>query len=238
MRTGFLIGITVVGAGFLALTAAGREVEEGKANGAMGSRKQRFWSRLETISELDNTQRYFLTLVAQRESKYNPAAHNGSADERDAARRGLENNPSIRQRAIACGVAPEALMTGSWGLFQRLAPFWADDMVDIFGTQGACPYLDPSREVSNMNLQIVDAIKVARTLQQYSGFKAFPTAGNLRLGWASPGFMGYMSVHADRLQRYRDDAEAASLPSSLVDGPIREFSNDYKGIYARLGGAG
>jgi len=238
MRTGLLIGLTVAGAGFLALAAAGREVEGGKANGAVATRKQRFWSRIETIAELDNTQRYFLTLVAYRESKFNPAAHNGSVTERAAAAQGLANSPSIRGKAQACGVAMKALSTGSWGLFQRLAPFWADDMFDIFGVQGAYPYVDPSREVSNMNLQIVSAIKVAHTLQQYSGWKAYPTAGNLRLGWASPDFMGYISAHADRLQRYREDADAADLPSSLVDGTIREFPTDYRGIYTRLGGAG
>ena len=237
MRTGILIGVAVAGAGLLALTAAGREIEDEREDGAVTTRKQRFWTRLESIGELDNTQRYFLTLVAQRESRYNPAAHNGSASERDAARRGLENNPSLRQRALACGVSAEALSSGSWGLFQRLAPFWADDMFDIFGA-GACPFVDPSRQAANMNLQIVSAIKVARTLQQYSGWKAYPTAGNLRLGWAAPTLMGYISDNAERLQRYRDDATAAGLPASLVDGPIREFPNDYRGIYVRLGGAG
>lgn len=237
MRTGLVIGAAVVTVGYLAISAAGREVEDAKENGAMQSKKQRFWSRLETISELDDTQRYYLTLVAQRESKYNPAAHNGTPSERDAARRGLDNNPSIGQKAAACGVAREALTTGSWGLFQRLAPFWADDMFDIFGAT-ACPYVDPSRETSNMNLQIVDAIKVARTLQSYSSWKAYPTAGNLRLGWAAPSLMGYISQNAERLQRYRDDARAAGLPTTLVDGTINIFPNDYRGIYARLGGAG
>lgn len=238
MRTGLLIGAAVAGAGFLALAAAGREVEDAKENGAMATKKQRFWARVESIPELDDTQRYYLTLVAQRESKYNPAAHNGSASERDAARRGLENNPSIRQRALNCGVNPAALESGSWGLFQRLAPFWAADMFDIFGTSGACPYVDPSRETTNMNLQIVDAIKVARTLQGYSSWKAYPTVGNLRLGWAAPALMGYIADNAERLDRYRDDARAARLPASLVDSTIRLFPDDYKGIYSRLGGPG
>lgn len=210
----------------------------------MVTRKQRFWSRLESISELDTTQRYFLTMVAQRESKYNPAAHNGRASERLAASKALENNVGILELALTCGVNAERLRSGSWGLFQRLAPYWADDMRDIFGAS-SCSLIDPSQQVKNINLQIVDAIRVAHRLQQYPGWKAYPTAGNLRLGWLSFGLMGYISENEERLQRYREDAFAAKIkgetgkyPSPLVDGTIREFPTDYKGIYTRLGGAG
>lgn len=237
MRTAFLIGVAVAGAGFLALTASARGAEEEKENGNVQTRKQRVWSRLETIAELDNTQRYYLTLVMQRESKYNPAAHNGSVGERDAARRAYDDSPSIQQLAQSCGVSRAAMTSGSWGLFQRLAPYWANDMREIFGND-ACPLVDPTQQTSNINLQIVDAIKVAHTLQQYSSWKAYPTAGNLRLGWAAPALMGYISDNAKRLQNYRDDAAKAKLPATLVDGTIREFPDDFRGIYGRLGGAG
>lgn len=204
----------------------------------MATRKQRFWSRLETISELDNTQRYFLTLVAQRESNYNPAAHNGGITERARALDGFNKNASLSAKVQGCGLSPVSLASGSWGLFQRLAPYWADDMFDIFGQSGACPYIDPSRETSNMNLQIVSAIKNARALQQRAGWKAYPTVGNLRLGWWSPSQMGYISNNAERIEKYRADARKASLPDGIVDQTVREFPNDYKGIYQRLGGPG
>lgn len=238
MKTGLIIGLAAVGVGFLALTSVARADEAEEETGTMATRKQRFWRRLETISELDNTQRYFLTLVAQRESNYNPAAHNGSITERARALEGFNKNASLSAKVQGCGFSPASLASGSWGLFQRLAPYWVDDMFDIFGTGVACTYVDQSREVSNMNLQIVSAIKSARALQQRNGWKAYPTVGNLRLGWWSPTQMGYISKHAERIERYRADARKASLPEGIVDATIREFPNDYKGIYDRLGGAG
>lgn len=198
------------------------------------SNKMRLWSKLESIVELNNTQRYFLTLVAKGEGNYNPAAHNGSQSERDASSRATDNSPSIVANALACGVPTNNLRTGSWGTFQRLAPYLSGDAFTIFANGNPCPFADPTRAPQNLNYQIVSAIKVAHVLQGFNGWQAFPTVGNLRLGWAAPSLMGFISANADRLEKYRRHARAASLPDGIVDAKITEFPGNFAEIYERL----
>jgi hypothetical protein len=195
------------------------------------------WRKLESIGSLTNTQRYFLMLTAYGEGGYKPTAHNGSDGERNAARRALENNPAIASFASGCGIPLDNLRSGSWGTFQRLAPYWTSDMREIFGG-GACVFADPTRAPNDLDLQIVDAIHIARSLQGYTGWKAYPTVGNLRLGWANPSFMGYISDHADRLAKYAAHAEKVNLPDGVVDWTIERFPDNAAQIYAQLRGAG
>lgn len=218
----------------LAKASSGSSVPDVEPDGDGSTNKMRLWLKLESIRELDDTQRYFLILTAKGEGNYNPAAHNGSASERDASSRATDNAPSIVANAQACGVPVDNLRTGSWGTFQRLAPYLSGDAFTIFATGNPCPFADPTRAPQNLNFQIVSAIKVAHVLQGFQGWRAFPTVGNLRLGWAAPALMGFITANADRLEKYRRHARAASLPDGIVDAQIREFPSNFAEIYERL----
>ncbi len=198
----------------------------------MGVRKTRIWNKLVSIGELDNNQRLFLMLWAYGEGGYSPFAHNDSASERAASSQAADNNPTLVARAIACGIDDAKLRTGSWGTFQRLAPYVASDAFEIFG-QAGCPFADPTRLPTNLNLQIAGAIETARDLQGYQGWIAYPTAGNLRLGTGSPARMGYISDNADRLDKYRKHAAAQGL-GGIVDAQLARFPSNVAAIYERL----
>lgn len=228
------LGVALAGAVLLtAATASAGSPELGNTDDTpMGVRKTRLWNKLVSISELDNTQRMFLMLWAYGEGGYSPYAHNDSASERAASSQAADNNPTIVQRAIACGIADAKLRTGSWGTFQRLAPFVAGDAFEIFGAAG-CPFADPTRLPMNLNLQIAGAIETARDLQGYQGFIAYPTAGNLRLGTGSPARMGYITENKDRLDKYRAHASVQGL-GGIVDAQIARFPGNVAEIYERL----
>lgn len=224
------IGIVVGVLASSALASGNRSPAKGG-----GVHKVTIWRMLESLQNLTPTQRYFLMLVAYGEGGYRPSAHNGSDGERDAARRALERNPSIAERANLCGIPLDNLRSGSWGTFQRLAPYWASDMFEIFGGAG-CPFADPTQHTDNLALQIADAIHLARSLQGYSGWRAAPTVGNLRLGWANPSFMGYLSKHADRIDKYKRHAASQRFPPGIVDAQISLFPANAAGIYQQLQG--
>lgn len=237
--------LTKILVGFGGLLALGKIIEStatasvddeandntGGGGGSM-SNKMRLWKKLELL-QLDDRQRYFLMLVAYGESKFSPAAHNNTASEREASARGAQNNPELVQRAIACGIAADKLRTGSWGMFQRLAPFLSGDAFEIFGPGPmACQNADPTNTTDDF--QIASALETAGDLQGYNGWKAAPTVGNLRLGWAAPALMGYMTKNAARLKKYRRHAAEAKLPAGIVDAPLNPFPRNVAQMYAHL----
>lgn len=230
--------IALAAGGLVVLAAATATASPGfDAGGDMSSNKKRMWAKLEAISELTETQRYFLMLVAKGEGNFNPGAHNGSASERAASAAAADNNPETVQRVQACGIDPARLRTGSWTTFQFLAPYISRHVFEIFGGAG-CMFADPTAVPGNLNLQIVLAIEHARRLQNYTGWTAYPTVGNLRLGWASPGFMGYISKHRDRLDKYRSHARNTGLPNGIVDAQISRFPDNPGEIYEALRATG
>lgn len=203
----------------------------------MASNKVLLWNDLLRIPELDDTQRYFLMLTAAGESGYSPRAHNDSPGERAAAQKALDDDARIVELANDCGVPLSVLADGSSGMFGRLRPYYAWDAVEIFGRTAACPFANPS--VINRHFQICSAIETARDLQGYTGWKVNAqtrTVGNLRLGFASPGFMGYLTKHADRLDKYRELAAKEKFPPGIVDAPIAVFPSNVAAIYQRLAG--
>lgn len=203
------------------------------------SDKQRIWAKLESIPEFVPVQRYALMLIARREGGYSPGAHNGSPGERAASANAAANSPQIVQRAAQCGVPLAALETGSWGTFQLLAPYFTGTVFEVFGGAG-CQFADPTRAPLDLNLQIALAIEHARDLQGYPGFNAWPTVGNLYLGWGSPGRMGAdaPTKWADRLKIYKDVAAKEKFPPGIVNATLPRFPTNPAQIYERLRASG
>lgn len=194
------------------------------------SNRQRVWAKLRSLPQLTDTQRYFVMLTAYGEGDYSPGAHNQRPKERAAARRAVENSPTLVQRAMACGVSKPVLEDGSWGMFQRLGPYLSGDAFEIFGnTQDACYFADPRRR--DMDFQILSAIETAHDLGGYDAFLAKPTVGNLRLGWAAPTLMGYITKNSAKLAKYRAQAEHERLPPGLVDMQIGRFPKATPAMY-------
>ncbi len=198
-----------------------------KGNGGL------LWAKLQSIDELDTTQRHFMLLTAYGESggKFNPRAHNDSASEREASRKAYDKNPSLASKLDAC--APRAKwIDGSVGLFQRLLPYYGDDTIDIFGK---CL---PPETAFDMDYAIASALKNARVLQQRPSFADKPTVGTLRLGWWGPGKMDEPQDKA-HLAKYRKHAAALAsygVPSDLVDRKLSMFPpiSAVRGIFERL----
>lgn len=205
----------------------------GGVSGQPSAHKLRLWNKLRSIVELDDDQRGFFMVCAGGETgqKYRPTAHNGSASERLAAARAADNNHKLVARAVACGVPADALRTGSWGVFQRLAPFLSGDAFEIFGDAG-CGLADP--RTTSLDFQIASALETAGDLQGYGAWKAYPTVGNLRLGWAAPALMGYIAANQDRINRYRRQATETGYPASFVDRPLKPMPRNVADIYRRL----
>jgi hypothetical protein len=239
-----LLGLAVVGGIVLfarpaaAKGSAQPDVEPPKEPGQDGggmSNKQRTWAMIMAVPGLDETQREFLFLTAYGESggHFNPAAHNDSESERAAAAKGV--TPTLASWASKCGVPLEHLQSGSWGVFQRLAPYFAHDVIQIFG-ENACELADPTKSGHNLALQIVSAVRYAHALQQYDAWQAYPTVGNLRLGWWGVAKLGYLSANKDHVDKYRRHAEDLHLTggADFIDRQIAVFPPATQAMYAQL----
>lgn len=234
----------LLGAAALALAVSSRAVsgqpnDDDESGGDVASRKQMLYWRTRQIAELTELQRMFLMLTAFGEGGYSTAAHNGSVAESAASKKAAENNPSIVAWAASCGVPPEALHTGSWSMFQLLAPYYTGTVREVFGDAG-CPFADPRKAPGKLDLQIVVAIEHARDLQGYAGWQSVPTVGNLRLGWANPGFMGKLDEQRDRIDKYKAHAQRV-VPSwtqaeaaSFIASTLTRFPTNPAEIFQRL----
>ncbi len=241
------LGIAVVGSIVLfARPAAAKDgtqpdVEPPKEPGQDGdgggmSKKLQVWAMISAVPGIDETQREFLFLVAYGESggHFNFGAHNGSESERAAAAAGV--TPNLASWASKCGIPIDHLQSGSWGVFQRLAPYFAHDVIEVFGP-GACKLADPTNSTHNLAIQVVSAIHYAHTLQtKYHAWQVFPTVGNLRLGWWGPSKLGYLSQNQDHVDKYRRHAEELHLSggASFIDKEIEVFPPATAALYAHL----
>lgn len=202
-------------------------------SGGSLSRRQVMWGKLELLP-ITNTQRFFMMLTAYGEGRYSPSAHNTSTGERSAAKRAVENlSDEKRARILNCGVPASVIEDGSWGTFQQLGPYFSNNILDIFGTDElGCALADP--RYPDLDSQIISAMYVAYRLGGYDSWKAFPTVGNLRLGWASPSLMGYITKEKARLDKYRKQAEDDGLPIGLVDMQMGRFPKPTPDMYFTL----
>lgn len=218
-------------AGLLAASRRTSPINPANEGGSM-TRKQKVWRKLGFLP-LTNVQRYFAMLVAYGEGRYNPRAHNTSASERAAARRAVQNNAAAVARVEACGVPRSVLEDGSWGIAQRLGPYLSIDAFEIFGDGAqACALADPRS--FDLDFQICSLIETAHDLGGYQGFKAWPTVGNLRLGFASPELMGYLQKEKARIAKYKAQASHEKFPAGIVDATITRFPKATPQFYATL----
>lgn len=223
--------IAAAGLGLLAATRTSSAIEPANEGGTM-TRKQKVWRKLGFLP-LTNEQRYFAMLVAYGEGNYNPRAHNTKPSERAAARRAVENNPAAVARVVACGVPRAVLEDGSWGIAQRLGPYLAIDAFEVFGDGAqACALADP--RLFDLDFQIVSLIETAHDLGGYDGFKAHQTVGNLRLGFAAPALMGYLTDNAKKIAKYKSQAAHEKFPAGIVDAAITRFPKATPAMYATL----
>lgn len=161
-----------------------------------GSPKVRLWKQLEALP-LDANQRLFLMLVAKGESNFVPSAFNDSAGEAAAAGRAYDR---IADRLAACGRPRSAYATGSGGRFGRLVPYFANDLRTLV------PCINPTSIGDGVH-DLMSAIINARALQQYSSWRG--TAGSLRAGWATPGWMD--APPPDKLAKWQRHAVEEDL---------------------------
>ena len=229
-------GALALGA-FASSRASAAEVEEDETtddNGGGGmSRRQTMWRKLVALP-LTNTQRYFFQLTAYGEGNFNPGAHNKSASERAAARKATANNASlVDYLTTTCGIPLSVLEDGSWGTFQQLGPYFSNAMLEVFGRNAqGCTMADPRRR--DVNAQIIGAMYVAWRLGGYDAWQAKPTVGNLRLGWAAPSLMGYLTKNAARLKKYRVHAEHENLPAGIIDAVMGRVPRPTPAMYGLL----
>jgi hypothetical protein len=236
MNRGMKFALVAVGLGLFGAAASKLEDDDDEPeDDGMTNAKERVYWRLRQVPQLTEDQRLYLMLTAYGEGNYRLTAHNGSASERAASAAAAANNPTIVQRALNCGVPLANLQTGSWTMFQLLAPYVSGTAHEIFGA-GFCPFADPLKVTGNLDLQLVIGMEHAHDLQGYAGWKAYRTVGNLRLGWANPGFMGYLSDHADRIERYRDHAAAVGIGRAFIDRTLPVFPDNLAQVYAELQG--
>lgn len=229
----------LVGGGVVLAAVAGASGAGGGGalyqGGDMSEGRERFLWELELIPELSPVQRAWadITVAGETQRRYNVNAHNGTPGEVAASVNAV--TPAILAWARSCGVSEDDLKTGSWGRYQRLAPYLSWDAKEIWGANG-CGLANPTR--TRGAFQHVSAFETAHDLQQYKGFQAVPTLGNLRLGWWGPGAMGYLSKNAKRLDKYRATAVGLGYPPSIIEAEIGPFPRNLQAIYARLVAAG
>lgn len=210
--------------------------------------KVELWTMLESLPQLDDTQRKFLILVARGESGWDPLVGLGDPElfpagtkpnrkastalqegEARAARKAYQRHADV---FAACGVGHDeaAYGFGSGGWFGMLP---ANGLWQLRDTPFRCwppsAVFDPARAITI-------AIAFARGLQGWDGYQANRTVGNLRAGWGLPTSMG-TSIDPDRIAKYRRHATESGLPASFVDLELARYPGDYVGIYQTLASA-
>jgi hypothetical protein len=158
-------------------------------------------------ADLPDDLRRFLIVVARRESRFVPTAHNlGDASGSRVA----------YDRMIAQGwpLDPSVREFGSGGWFGMLptTAFVAG------GRQGPL-VRKPAESVYDPRVSIVAAVALAKRLTEQNAWALDPTWTTMRLGWASLGTMADpMGSHAQEvLRRFKADAEAEGFPQLMVE---------------------
>ena len=97
----------------------------------MATNKQRLYAQLRALPMLTEDQRLAMMLIAKGESNYSPRAWNRKASEVEASERAYQNLLDQGRLDPACAWTREQLAVGSVGRFQRLGPYFANDLREL-----------------------------------------------------------------------------------------------------------
>lgn len=206
------LGIGAIAAVAGTSTDAGASPSGGSSggDGNMASNALVLWSQLRAVRSLTENQRLFLMLVAKGESNYSPTAWNKTPSESAAAGRAYDRLLEQDRLSAACSYTREELAIGSVGRFQRLAPYFVNDLRNVK------PCADPQLDGRDGFWDIVSAIATAAALSRNGSWNG--RVSGLRGGWGTLAWLG--GPPADKVAKWRGHARAAKLMGEGRDGGL------------------
>jgi hypothetical protein len=219
--------LAVAGVALLAFGGGAHAVTP--TNGGNVTNKKRLYDQLRALPMLDEDQRLFLMLVAHGESGYSPTAHNDSASESAASGKAFDRLVEQGRINPACGYTRAQVSIGSVGRFQRLAPYFINDLRDV------APCIDPMAGLDGIH-DIVSAIQNAAALSRNPNWNG--RASGLRGGWGTLSWID--GPPADKLEKWKRHADEAHLMGpgvyggAFLDKKINQFPKDPAGVLAAL----
>lgn len=198
--------------------------------GGTMSAKARLYAQLESLPELSENQRLALMFIAHGESHYSVEAFNGSASEAQAAGKAFDRLQEQGRLNAACGYTRAELALGSGGRFQRLIPYFVNDLRDL------APCVRPAAVrdgVSDLASAIVTAAAITRN-PHWNG-----TILGLRGGWGTLAWVDGDAPPATQAKwrRHIDEggfAGAGHTAQSFLDRKLARFPAMTPAMFARL----
>ena len=120
---------TVVAVSSKASAAAPQTPSPG--DNGMATNKQKLYAQLRALPMLTEDQRLAMMLIAKGESNYSPSAWNRTASEVAASATAYQRLLEQGRLDPACAWTRDRLAVGSVGRFQRLGPYFANDLRDL-----------------------------------------------------------------------------------------------------------
>ena len=173
-----------------------------------------------------------LALIAFRESRFEPTAHNGDADseepERGWSARAYEQNKA-RNPPLVHGEAAAAF--GSGGLFGALAPYFLWTGVQELGAKAPLLGADPRIMFVPRVATFAACVFLARLLKHYE-VRDLP---DIKVGWGSVSLLKGEGRNSEAYRSIRDRfvADAAALGIDLADTatiPARLSADAWPGV--------
>lgn len=173
-----------------------------------------------------------LMVIASRESRFVPTAHNGDAaseqSERNASWRAYQQNKD-RNPALAFGEA--AAIFGSGGLFGALAPYFLWTGVQELGTKAPLLGADPRMMFVPRVATFAAIVYLARLLKNYD-VQDLP---DIKVGWGSVSLLKGEGRGSETYQSIRTNfvADANTLGIDLADAatiPPRLSADAWPGV--------
>jgi hypothetical protein len=175
-----------------------------------------------------------LAIIAYRESRFEPTAHNGDApgeqSERNASWRAYTQNKA-RNPALAYGEVAAAF--GSGGLFGALAPYFLWTGIQEMGAKAPLLAADPRIMFVPQVATFAACVFMARLLKHYD-VRDLP---DIKVGWGSVSLLKGDARGGETYQRIRNDfvADATTLGIDLNDAatiPPRLSADHWPGVAA------
>ena len=175
-----------------------------------------------------------LAIIAYRESRFEPTAHNGDApgeqSERNASWRAYTQNKA-RNPALTHGEVAAAF--GSGGLFGALAPYFLWTGIQEMGANAPLLAADPRIMFVPQVATFAACVFMARLLKHYD-VRDLP---DIKVGWGSVSLLKGDARGGETYQRIRNDfvADATTLGIDLNDAatiPPRLSADHWPGVAA------